>query len=190
MPGSALLCAADVGFAYDPRFPVLRGVTLDVSRGGLVGILGPNGSGKTTLLSLLSGVRRPTSGRVTLDVERGFGQPGDELLVSPSEAERLCRLRHMGQQRRQIQRLFAKLYFPVGDARAVEKVIHQLTQVLRLPLHRIQRPLAHLSHRLPAKDGQRSAHHRQWISKLMPEHGQKFTRLRFEPALRLAQPKQ
>jgi iron complex transport system ATP-binding protein len=45
----------------------LRGVSLDVSRSGLVGILGPNGSGKTTLLSLLSGVRRPTSGRITLD---------------------------------------------------------------------------------------------------------------------------
>jgi len=41
-------------------------VTLDLDPGVLVGMLGPNGAGKTTLLSLLQGLRRPTSGAVTL----------------------------------------------------------------------------------------------------------------------------
>jgi ABC-2 type transport system ATP-binding protein len=41
-------------------------VTLDLDPGVLVGLLGPNGAGKTTLLSLLQGLRRPTSGTVTL----------------------------------------------------------------------------------------------------------------------------
>jgi iron complex transport system ATP-binding protein len=62
-----LLRAADVGFAYDPRHPVLAGVSLDVRAGALIGVLGPNGSGKTTLLGLLAGMRRPTSGSVALD---------------------------------------------------------------------------------------------------------------------------
>ncbi|MET0736593.1 MAG: ABC transporter ATP-binding protein [Microbacterium sp.] len=41
-------------------------ITLDLDAGVLVGLLGPNGAGKTTLLSLLQGLRRPTSGTVTL----------------------------------------------------------------------------------------------------------------------------
>jgi len=62
-----LLRAADLSFAYDARRPVLSGVSLEVSAGALVGILGPNGSGKTTLLGLLAGTRRPTGGEVALD---------------------------------------------------------------------------------------------------------------------------
>jgi iron complex transport system ATP-binding protein len=66
-----LLQAVDVTFRYHADAPlVVDGVSLDVARGDLVGILGPNGSGKTTLLRLLSGTRTPTSGRVLLD-----GQP-------------------------------------------------------------------------------------------------------------------
>lgn len=39
---------------------------LDVHAGELVGLLGPNGAGKSTLVGLLTGVRRPSSGRVEL----------------------------------------------------------------------------------------------------------------------------
>jgi ABC-2 type transport system ATP-binding protein len=41
-------------------------IDLDVPAGELVGLLGPNGAGKSTLVSLLTGVRRPTSGTVEL----------------------------------------------------------------------------------------------------------------------------
>ncbi|PZF97748.1 ABC transporter ATP-binding protein [Micromonospora deserti] len=41
-------------------------VDLDVHAGELVGLLGPNGAGKSTLLNLLTGLRRPTAGRVEL----------------------------------------------------------------------------------------------------------------------------
>ncbi|MEO7275151.1 MAG: ABC transporter ATP-binding protein [Vicinamibacterales bacterium] len=61
-----MLNATDITFAYEST-PVLRGVSLDVPQGGLVGILGPNGSGKTTLLKVLAGTRTPTSGSVRLD---------------------------------------------------------------------------------------------------------------------------
>ncbi len=69
-----MLEATDLWFSYgsaggvtNGARPVLRGVSLTVPRGGLVGVLGPNGSGKTTLLRLLAGVVRPSRGQVTLD---------------------------------------------------------------------------------------------------------------------------
>jgi ABC-type lipoprotein export system ATPase subunit len=46
---------------------VVKDVNLDVKKGGFVSIVGKSGSGKTTLLSLLSGLERPSSGRVTLN---------------------------------------------------------------------------------------------------------------------------
>jgi iron complex transport system ATP-binding protein len=62
-----LLRAADISFAYGPGLAGLHGVSLDIPRGDLVGILGPNGSGKTTLLRLLGGMLAPDAGRVTID---------------------------------------------------------------------------------------------------------------------------
>ena len=46
---------------------ILKDVELDVAPGSLVGVIGPNGAGKTTLFNVVSGVLRPTAGRVLLD---------------------------------------------------------------------------------------------------------------------------
>ena len=48
---------------------VVRGVSLDVASGEVVGLLGPNGAGKTTTFYLVVGLAAPDSGRVTLDGE-------------------------------------------------------------------------------------------------------------------------
>jgi ABC-2 type transport system ATP-binding protein len=48
----------------------LADVDLVVPRGSVYGVVGPNGAGKTTLLSILVGLKQPTSGTVTLAVER------------------------------------------------------------------------------------------------------------------------
>ena len=45
----------------------LKGVSLKLSEGQIVGLIGPNGSGKTTLLNCLSGVFAPTAGTITVD---------------------------------------------------------------------------------------------------------------------------
>jgi len=46
---------------------VVRGVSLDVSSGEVVGLLGPNGAGKTTTFYMVVGLTPPDSGEVTLD---------------------------------------------------------------------------------------------------------------------------
>lgn len=58
----------------------LEEIDLDIHEGEIVGLVGSNGAGKTTLLRLLSGVYRPTNGRVVLadgsDVERARSKLG------------------------------------------------------------------------------------------------------------------
>ena len=49
------------------RLLAVDGVSLDVARGEIVGLLGPNGSGKSTLLALAAGVLDPVEGHVTVD---------------------------------------------------------------------------------------------------------------------------
>lgn len=46
------------------NFLALRGVTLDVRRGEVLGLVGSNGAGKSTLLKVVAKVLRPTEGRV------------------------------------------------------------------------------------------------------------------------------
>jgi lipopolysaccharide export system ATP-binding protein len=46
---------------------VVRGVSLDIQSGEVVGLLGPNGAGKTTTFSMVVGLTAPDSGRVLLD---------------------------------------------------------------------------------------------------------------------------
>jgi ABC-type multidrug transport system ATPase subunit len=49
---------------------VLRGLDLDVHRGGFLLVTGPNGSGKSTLLSLCAGLLAPTAGELAVEVDR------------------------------------------------------------------------------------------------------------------------
>jgi len=51
------------------KVPVLRGVSLDVAPAEFVCVMGPSGSGKTTLLHLLSGLDRPSAGKIELGGE-------------------------------------------------------------------------------------------------------------------------
>ncbi len=48
------------------RVVALKGISLTVAPGEVVAFLGPNGAGKTTAIALMLGMRRPTSGGITL----------------------------------------------------------------------------------------------------------------------------
>jgi iron complex transport system ATP-binding protein len=63
--GPELLRAEGLSYRIG-KAEILRGVSLRVEPGELVGLIGPNGAGKTTLLRLLLGVLEPSSGEVFL----------------------------------------------------------------------------------------------------------------------------
>ena len=66
----------------------LQGVSFDIAEGEFFGLLGPNGAGKTTLISILAGLSRASSGRVTVqghDVVSDFAAARRALGVVPQE---------------------------------------------------------------------------------------------------------
>ncbi len=64
---SGYVRAVRVGFAYDPRQPVLSEVSFEVKPGEMVALVGPTGAGKTTLVNLLHRFYDPTEGSVIID---------------------------------------------------------------------------------------------------------------------------
>jgi lipoprotein-releasing system ATP-binding protein len=68
----AMLAMRDVVRTYrqaNERLDVLKGVTLVVAPGELVGLVGPSGAGKSTLLHLAGLLEKPDGGTVTVDGE-------------------------------------------------------------------------------------------------------------------------
>ena len=57
----------DLSKIYDNGFKALKNINLDIKKGEIFAMLGPNGAGKTTLISIICGIVRPTSGKITVD---------------------------------------------------------------------------------------------------------------------------
>ena len=93
MTGAPILEAERLSCAFG-GVRAVDDVSLKFWPGEIVGLIGPNGAGKTTLVNLMTGVLRPTAGRVRFEAgtsppsgpfkPRGAGSPGRSRLSSRS----------------------------------------------------------------------------------------------------------
>jgi general nucleoside transport system ATP-binding protein len=65
-PGETLLAVEDLHVNDERGLPAVRGISLEVRAGEIVGIAGVDGNGQTELVEALTGLRKPVSGRVTI----------------------------------------------------------------------------------------------------------------------------
>lgn len=63
---SPILSCQDVSINFG-GVKAVQNVTLDIEKGSITSIIGPNGAGKTTFFNIISGVYKPTSGKVIFD---------------------------------------------------------------------------------------------------------------------------
>ncbi|MFF3748901.1 ABC transporter ATP-binding protein [Streptomyces sp. NPDC002018] len=124
VPSAPVLSARDAGFAYRGSPPVLHGVSLDITAGRSVGLVGESGAGKTTVLRLLLGLTRPTSGRVLFD--------GDELRLRDRE--------QMRRFRRGVQSVFQDPYSSLDPRRRVAGIVSEPLRSLGLTRSRDDDP--------------------------------------------------
>ena len=80
MTKSSILSGTDLSKKYGD-LEVVKNVSLTIDAGEFVCLVGKSGCGKTTLLSLLSGLEKPTKGRVILNGKEIDGAPEDELAL-------------------------------------------------------------------------------------------------------------
>jgi heme exporter protein A len=122
------------------RRRVLRGIDVDVARGGFLLVTGPNGSGKTTLLRILAGLTAPTRGTLEATVDRGgLGYLGHEPLVyreltALENLDLFGRLYRVPERRERIGMLLER--FGLWDARSERVAAYSRGMTQRLALCR------------------------------------------------------
>jgi putative ABC transport system ATP-binding protein len=63
------------------KIHALRDITLSISAGEFLAVMGPSGSGKSTLLNLIGGLDQPSSGEIFIDTRPLHGISDDELTL-------------------------------------------------------------------------------------------------------------
>ncbi len=75
---------SNVEYSYPTGDSALSGITLSISRGALIGLVGANGSGKSTFMALVAGLYTPSGGTLSVD---DHVSPGEEKMIRS-----VCRL--------------------------------------------------------------------------------------------------
>ena len=103
-----------VGYAYPGGRPVLQDVSLDVTTGRSIGLVGQSGSGKSTILKLLLGLLKPQSGEVLFD--------GARLDLSDRAM--------MRRYRRSVQAVFQDPYASLDPRQKVQSIVAEPLRAL------------------------------------------------------------
>src|SRR5436853_6673606 len=92
---TALLQVDDIHTFYG-KSHILHGVSLEVGRGEIVGLLGRNGVGKSTTLKAIAGLIRPSEGNILFEGRPIGHLPSHRVarlgIAYVPEARRICRL--------------------------------------------------------------------------------------------------
>ncbi len=73
---------------YDNGFEALKNINLDIKKGEIFAMLGPNGAGKTTLISIVCGIVKPSSGKVSVenfDIVNDYRETRSRIGLVPQE---------------------------------------------------------------------------------------------------------
>ena len=73
---------------YDNGFNALKNINLNIKKGEIFAMLGPNGAGKTTLISIICGIVKPSSGKVTVedfDIIKDYRETRSRIGLVPQE---------------------------------------------------------------------------------------------------------
>jgi ABC-2 type transport system ATP-binding protein len=152
----ALLEISNIQFAYTSGVPVLRGVSLSVSPGEIVGLIGPNGSGKSTLIKLVFDILASQAGSIRIAGEPHVSKAAKldaiylasndylpEFLTGTEYLELLARLYDEKLTRAAIREEFRRLGMSNREADLVEDYSHGMRKKVQLVAALLfQRPLS------------------------------------------------
>lgn len=80
MPNKLLLKLKNIVVHYG-SIEAVKGVSMKLKEGDLIGLVGANGAGKSTILRAISGLEKPTSGEILFKGERIDGIPPQKVVV-------------------------------------------------------------------------------------------------------------
>ena len=110
---------------YDNGFNALKNINLNIKKGEIFAMLGPNGAGKTTLISIICGIVKPSSGKITVedfDIIEDYRETRSRIGLVPQELTL-----------EQFETVFNNVSYSRGlygkkpDPKHIEKVLRQLS---------------------------------------------------------------